>query len=403
MTVSASFSSPRVLIVGVKWPPETFLARLIRGLAARGVPVSIVVAARPTAEWRQLANIDFLMAPGWDGSAVGRLARTGGQLAAASLRSLPETRRVFRLERERESTTSFIARFSRLLPFVNRDWDIVYFPWNAAAILYHSLMDGMPSVISCRGAQINIGPHDPKRSWLREGLEPTFRKAAAVHCVSAAIRDEAMQYGLDPAKAVIIRPAVDPDVFRPAARQDEDAGVFRLVSTGSIIWRKGYEYALVAVRQLVDHGVPVRFDMIGSGPEFQRLLYTIRDLALDDHVFLHGRLSPTAVVAQLQAADVFLLSSLSEGISNAVLEGMACGLPVVTTAVGGMTEAVDDGVEGFVVPSRDATAMAEALLDLWRNRELRRRMGAAGRARVLADFRLSKQADAFVALFRSVA
>ena len=111
MTVSASFSSPRVLIVGVKWPPETFLARLIRGLAARGVPVSIVVAARPTAEWRQLANIDFLMAPGWDGSAVGRLARTGGQLAAASLRSLPETRRVFRLERERESTTSFMAHF----------------------------------------------------------------------------------------------------------------------------------------------------------------------------------------------------------------------------------------------------------------------------------------------------
>lgn len=403
MSKSMPLSAPRVLIVGVKWPPETFLARLIRGLAARGVRVSVMVATRPIAEWRQLPNVDFMMARGWDGSAVGRLARTGGQLAAASWRSLPETRRVYQSERGRDVSTTWIERFSRLLPFVGREWDVVYFPWNATAILYDSLMDKVPAVISCRGAQVNVAPHHPQRTWLREGLGPAFHKAAAVHCVSAAIRDEAMQYGLDPAKAVIIRPAVDPDVFRPADGKNEDGGLLRLITTGSLIWRKGYEYALVAVRQLVDRGVPLRFDIIGSGPENQRLLYTIRDLALDEYVFLHGRLSPADVVARLQAADVFLLASLSEGISNAVLEGMACGLPVVTTAVSGMAEAVDDGVEGFVVPSRDAAAMAEALSALWRDPELRRRMGAAGRIRVQRDFRLSDQADAFVDLFRSVA
>ena len=403
MSKSMPLSAPRVLIVGVKWPPETFLARLIRGLAARGVRVSVMVATRPIAEWRQLPNVDFMMARGWDGSAVGRLARTGGQLAAASWRSLPETRRVYQSERGRDVSTTWIERFSRLLPFVGREWDVVYFPWNATAILYDSLMDKVPAVISCRGAQVNVAPHHPQRTWLREGLGPAFHKAAAVHCVSAAIRDEAMQYGLDPAKAVIIRPAVDPDVFRPADGKNEDGGLLRLITTGSLIWRKGYEYALVAVRQLVDRGVPLRFDIIGSGPENQRLLYTIRDLALDEYVFLHGRLSPADVVARLQAADVFLLASLSEGISNAVLEGMACGLPVVTTAVGGMAEAVDDGVEGFVVPSRDAAAMAEALSALWLDPELRRRMGAAGRMRVQRDFCLSDQADAFVDLFRSVA
>ena len=319
MSKSMPLSAPRVLIVGVKWPPETFLARLIRGLAARGVRVSVMVATRPIAEWRQLPNVDFMMARGWDGSAVGRLARTGGQLAAASWRSLPETRRVYQSERGRDVSTTWIERFSRLLPFVGREWDVVYFPWNATAILYDSLMDKVPAVISCRGAQVNVAPHHPQRTWLREGLGPAFHKAAAVHCVSAAIRDEAMQYGLDPAKAVIIRPAVDPDVFRPADGKNEDGGLLRLITTGSLIWRKGYEYALVAVRQLVDRGVPLRFDIIGSGPENQRLLYTIRDLALDEYVFLHGCLSPADVVARLQAADVFLLASLSEGISNAVL------------------------------------------------------------------------------------
>jgi len=99
---------------------------------------------------------------------------------------------------------------------------------------------------------------------------------------------------------------------------------------------------------------------------------------------------------------VFLLSSLSEGISNAALEAMACGLPVVTTDCGGMREAVTDGIEGFVVPVRDPEAMAEALLRLWKDPELRRRMGEAARERVLREFRLDQQISAFLALFKDV-
>ncbi|MBP9500962.1 MAG: glycosyltransferase family 4 protein [Candidatus Promineofilum sp.] len=232
----------------------------------------------------------------------------------------------------------------------------------------------------------------------------SFDKASAVHCVSEAIRDEAMRYGLDKAKSAVIHPAVDPDMFRPlpvGSRPDED--ILRVISTGSVNWRKGYGYALSAIRRLVDRGVPVQYDLIGDGPEQQRLLYTIQDLELGDHVVRHGKLPPDKVLARLQEADVFLLSSLSEGISNAVLEGMACGLPVVTTDVGGMSEAVTDGVEGFLTPPLDSVSLADALEELWRAPELRQRMGAAGRARVLRDFSLDDQADAFVELFRSVA
>jgi glycosyltransferase involved in cell wall biosynthesis len=222
--------------------------------------------------------------------------------------------------------------------------------------------------------------------------------------VSEAIRAEAEQYGLDRAKSVVIRPAVDPDEFRPPTPGDRSpADPFCVVSTGAVIWRKGYEYALSAIRLLVDRGVPVRYDIIGRGDENQRLLYTIHDLDLTGHVHWHGRLEPDEVVARLQKADVFLLSSLCEGISNAVLEGMACGLPVVTTAVGGMPEAVEDGVEGFLTPAGDARAIAASLTELWRRPELRRQMGAAGRARIRRDFRLADQVDAFIKLFRSVA
>lgn len=213
---------------------------------------------------------------------------------------------------------------------------------------------------------------------------------------------EAMQFGLDPAKARVIRPAVDPEFFRPAAPARKADGRFRVVTTGSLIWRKGYEYALQAIRRLVDREVDVQFDIIGDGPERQRVLYTIIDLGLEVHVSLCGRLTPAEVRSRLQQADAFLLSSLSEGISNAVLEAMACGLPVVTTNCGGMREAVSDGVEGFVVPTRDPEAMAEALHRLATDRALARAMGRAGRERVCREFQIEDQVKQFAELYRAI-
>jgi len=370
--------NPRVLVLGLTWPPETFISRLLAGLTERGVGVTVVVGARPAgarpgAVEPALARIDWLLLPGRDGSLTNRLRRRIGTARGDNLS---------------------LDRF-----------DVLYFPWNTAAIAYAPLLARKPAVISCRGAQINVAPHNPERAAIRDGLAATFAQATAVHCVSAAIRDEAAAYGLDASKAVVIRPAVDPDVFRPGvapARSDID-GPLRVVTTGSVIWRKGYEYALLAIRRLIDRGVAAHFDIIGGGPEAQRLLYTIHDLTLQNHVSWHDAQPPGEVLRRLQTADVFLLTSLSEGIANAALEGMACGLPVVTSAVGGMAEAVTDGVEGFLAPARDPEATAAALARLAASPEMRRDMGAAARRRIERDFRLSDQVGAFAGLFRAVA
>ena len=176
----------------------------------------------------------------------------------------------------------------------------------------------------------------------------------------------------------------------------------RIVSVGTANWRKGYKYALLALRRLIDQGVAAEFHIIGLGPEWDFLLYTIDDLDLKAQVYLHGRLSPAEVRSQLQQADVFLLASNSEGISNAVLEAMACGLPVVTTDCGGMREAVTDGVEGLVVPVRDPEAMTAALTRLASDRNLARRMGEAARKRILHEFTIKQQIDQFIELFQNI-
>ncbi len=392
----------RVLVPGLKWPPETFLARLFRGLAARGIQMTLVATEPPDTTWREIANIEVLVVPGWRGSIPLRLARLGRRLGSATIRSPRETRQLIDAVHSINGNESPIERLYYWLPLAGRDWDVVYFPWNSAAIAYRPLMNMRPSVISCRGAQINVAPLNPERASLRNGLAETFDRASAVHCVSDAIRREATQYGLDVAKATVIHPAVDPASFRPAERGPRSPGApFRVITTGEIMWRKGLEYALLAVRRLRDRGAPIRFDIIGDGPEMQRLLFTIHDLGLETCVVRHGRLKPSDVAARLAEADAFLLTSLSEGIANAALEAMACGLPVVTTEVGGMAEAITDGVEGFLVPPRDDEATAAALQRLWQDPELRCRMGAAARRRIETDFDLRDQINAFAALFRS--
>lgn len=397
-----SDSAPlRVLVLGLSWPPETFLARLFLGLAARGIHLILVAPEPPDPAWQAIPNVTVRVVPRWEGPKPQRLWQLGGRLGGVARRAGGQTRRLVAAARSAPADNRGLERLYTWLPFIGGDWDVVYFPWNTAAIAYWPLMDDRPSVISCRGRQINVAPLNPERADLRRGLRLTFAKATAVHCVSEAIRREAARYGLDEAKAVVIRPAVDPDVFRPGNPPQPNGAPLRVVSTGSVIWRKGYEVALQAVRQLVDHGVPVHYDIIGGGEEEQRLLYTIDDLGLREVVRWHGRLKPADVLARLQAADVFLLTSLSEGISNAVLEGMACGLPVVTTAVGGMAEAVSDGVEGFLAPPRDPGATADALYRLWARPDLGRAMGAAGRRRVQRDFNLDDQIAAFAGLLHS--
>ncbi|MFN2386433.1 MAG: glycosyltransferase family 4 protein [Thermoanaerobaculia bacterium] len=394
----------RLIVAGLAWPPETFIARLLQRLASNGIEVTVATDRSPREPWAQKARLKWLWAPAWYGPAPLLYLRLAGTALAALLRS-PRSFAVLARSISRNIlwSTSRFQMWNRTLPYVGRDWDVLYIPWNLAAVLHLPLFEmGRPVVISCRGHQINIAPHNRLRGDLERPLAVTFEKAAAVHCVSEHIRGKATGMGLDPAKGRVIRPAVDPAFFRPASGRAAPNGAIRIVTTASLSWRKGHEYAISAIHRLVSQGITATFTIVGEGRERARLLYTIRDLGLEGRVLLPGRLDPKGVRDELMRSDVFLLPSLSEGISNSALEAMACGLPVVTTDCGGMREAVTDGVEGFVVPVRDPEALAGALARLARDPALRANMGQAARARVEREFTLDEQGRRFVELYQDV-
>lgn len=385
------FDGLSIVVVGVSWPMETFIDRLLTGLAGRGASLTLESSVRPTAAWLAERQISWRYGPDAPTArAAVRRLRSGGVRAAADVvvargASAVRTRKV------------------APAPATN-DHDVIYAPWVSTLIDHGSIFDrGAPVVTSCRGAQITIAPWSPSRPNHAAGLRRVFGRTTRVHCVSDAIRRDAEAFGLSPSIARVIRPAVDPERFRPGPGRAEPTDGIQALAVGSLIWRKDHELALLAVRHARDAGVDLRLRIVGDGPDRQHLRFTVADLGLDDHVTLVGARSPDQVLDELRAADLFLHTSTSEGISNAVLEAMACGLPVVTTDAGGMGEAVRDGVDGFVVAVRDHRSCARALGRLAADAPLRARMGRSGRQRVIERFRLDQQIDAFGQLLAEAA
>lgn len=140
-----------------------------------------------------------------------------------------------------------------------------------------------------------------------------------------------------------------------------------------------------------------RLVMVGDGPLRAQAQAILDSGGAGEAAWLPGERSDVADV--MRALDCFVLPSLAEGISNTILEAMACGLPVVATAVGGNVELVDAGRNGLTVPNDDPEAMAQSLLDLWRNAEVRQRMGRAGRADVEQRFSMQAMVAAYRRLY----
>jgi glycosyltransferase involved in cell wall biosynthesis len=294
-----------------------------------------------------------------------------------------------------------IARdFFEAVPFPRPD--VVHFEWNGGAIdfLERGELWEIPTIVSCRGTQIRVRPH--VSAGYAEQVRETFRRATLVHCVCETVRDEACALGLDRKKSVVILPAVDVDEFRPAPPRARTPPL-RLLAVGALIWIKGYETMLQMMRQLIDGGLDCHLEIIGAGGERARVLYTIDDLGLARAVTLRGAVPPDGVREAIARSDVFLHASLSEGISNAVLEAMASGLPVVTTDSGGMREAVTDAHDGLVVGVRDPRGAAEAVLRLARDPALAATLGTNARRTVESRFRLDAQIARWLEVYAQVA
>jgi glycosyltransferase involved in cell wall biosynthesis len=188
---------------------------------------------------------------------------------------------------------------------------------------------------------------------------------------------------------------LDLERFRAIGRRTFTPGRLHVVTVARLTLGKGHRHALRAVRQAVDQGCDLRYSIAGSGPDRAEIEAEIETLGLADRVTLLGTCTEAEVVGLLQEADVFVLASvgIGEAWPNAVMEAMACGLPVICSIIGGTTHMITNGVDGLLIEQRDERGLAEAIIRVAEDPSERQRLGDAARRRAVEtlDLRRSVQ------------
>jgi glycosyltransferase involved in cell wall biosynthesis len=177
-------------------------------------------------------------------------------------------------------------------------------------------------------------------------------------------------------------------------------GTLAVIQVARLDYLKDHVTAIRTVGRVVRQIPDVRLLLVGEGPERPAIEAQVEQVGLTEQVRFLGLRKD--VERLLQAADLFLLTSISEGIPLTVIEAMAAGLPVVSTRVGGVPEVVEDGMTGLLAPSRDDEALALAILKLAADPTLRTRLGYVGRERACSSFSESQMADRYRALYEEM-
>jgi sugar transferase (PEP-CTERM/EpsH1 system associated) len=295
----------------------------------------------------------------------------------------------------------FLSLFRRERP------DIVHSRnWGAIEAVLAARAAGVPLVVhSEHGRNLDTIAGEPWRRRLIRRI--CFRAATRLVCVSEELKEHYCRLvGAAAKRFEVIRNGVDTDLYRPdpaaraSIRRQLGIGNSTIVlgTVGRLDPVKNQQALLRAAEGVIQEGLNIRVVLIGDG---------VCRGALDDFEvassWLLGRVSflgdRNDVPSLLNAFDIFVLPSLSEGLSNTLLEAMATALPVVASAVGGNPEVIEDGVSGLLFPAGEAEALARILVRLGRNAHERSALGAAARERAQRQFSFGATVEKYEHLY----
>lgn len=365
-----------------------FIRAISHGVADHGIAVDLVLPHHPELEWPDGdPPIELHEYRYWPGES--RLWHVWGY--AGALRADVDIRaRTFGVLPFALATC--LARSARLAR--RRAYDVVHAHWVLPNGLPGALVAGgrgLPLVVSLHGSGVSVAERN--RAW-RAVARTVFRRAAKVTACSDDLRDRAVALGASPEAAEVIPYGVDLDAFIPASETEKrivrsswnvPRNAFLIVAVGRLVEKKGFRYLIEAFPRVVETHPNARLVIAGSGDLLEELRQCANEMGVTSAVAFPGNLDRTAVVRLLRTADVLAVPSVRDqsgnvdGLPNVLLEGLASGLCVVATTAGGIPQAIEDGVDGRLVPQEAPDALAEVLVQLGSSPARRQELGREAR------------------------
>ncbi|GAP95439.1 glycosyltransferase [Leptolyngbya sp. NIES-2104] len=233
------------------------------------------------------------------------------------------------------------------------------------------------------------GPYiffEPYQWQLAEKID----RALFVCCISHYCRSQGMVFGSIASwnRMHIIHCGIDPALFKPVRHQGTGN---RLLYVGRLAAVKGLPILLESLAKLVSNYPDLELTVIGDGSDREQLEALTDELNLRSNVKFLGYQSQAEVRHHLQKTDVFVMASFAEGVPVVLMEAMAAGVPVVATQIAGVSELVEHGSNGYLVPAGDAETLTDRIGELVQDAELRSSFGTAGRVKVTAEFNIKTE------------
>jgi glycosyltransferase involved in cell wall biosynthesis len=275
-------------------------------------------------------------------------------------------------------------------------------PCGHAAMLLSAEL-GLPYVVSVHGLDAFSTNQVGGRAgeWCRRISQRVFRSSRRVICISEHVREQVLEGTGPSCRTSVVYNGVDAEMFSPGSEPTPDE--LTVLSVGNLIPIKGHDVLIRAVAALVPEFPTLNLEIIGEGPELNRLQELAQQLQIGDRVRFLGQRSRQQVAAAMRRCTVFALPSRYEGLGCVYLEAMAVGKPTMGCRGQGIAEIIRQGSNGFLVGPDNEKELTLALALLLRDEPLRRSLGAAARDTVLERLTMAHQAESLARIYRESA
>lgn len=380
-------------------PSTTFIENLIEGLADAGF--EIILFGKKTRNVRYANNVKIHSTPESSFKLTFFVIKEFVLLFFKNPKLFIKS--FTKILKRKNNVKDFIKDSGILLPIIIYQPDVFHIQWAKMTDRYPELFELLKckTALSLRGAHINYSPITDKK--LADSYRKYFPLIDGFHAVSEAISKEAQKYGADENKIKVIHSSVRDELLRESTEIYKDDRMIEIISIGRFHWKKGYHYALDAVKLLAEEGVNLNYTIVAQGEIPEEILFMIDDYKIREKVKIVKGLPYDKLIEKLKTSHLLLLPSVEEGIANVVLEAMAVGIPVITTDCGGMNEAVSDNINGYIVPVRSPEKIADKIIQFMKTDiDSKKRIVKNAKKTIEENFSREKQIKEFTGFYNSL-